>query len=360
VYSAEQTIELGAPLASVHDARALVRRARRSAWWRTNIGPLPSIQVVVDGRSRGEWAESWSSPNRRYGPDRWVIHVHPDMLNEIVVLHELTHCIAPQWAGYPRRIRRGHLDWAQLHWHGPEFTGLFAELLRRYGTGDNHLELAAAYRHFEVPVAGIDEVLAARAHSATVALAIADTLAETEHRAEQAERAADATRTAESDQPTAGDPVGAGHEGGAAAGPARPARCGGVVPSFEWGWWLTSSRRRPGRTMTAGRRQRLVGRDRLAALISPVEPCTARDIAALEEAPELPDDVRLRRIAMTAVAVLEIDPVWARTVLGLVRWDCNVELDELRGVAPDWVAHVEHLNELGSTLPERWSVPGQR
>jgi hypothetical protein len=60
------------------------------------------------------------------------------------------------------------------------------------------------------------------------------------------------------------------------------------------------------------------------------------------------------------VAFLGIDPVYARHHLGLVRWDCGVDLDELRLVNPDWVALVEHLIALGNARPPIWTVPGDR
>jgi hypothetical protein len=221
------------------------------------------------------------------------------MLNELVVLHELAHCLAPRHAGDVRQLRRGRLVHHRLHWHGPAFTGVLSELVRRFGTGVNHEDLAAAYRHYEVPVMDVEEVFAARAHSDEVEQILAGQFAAADEQAAASE---------------------------AGPGTRPPAR----VSSLGWGWWLMEMRRcqRPGA---------LVSRAALAASVSPVKPCTARDIKVLEDAPTLPDSPRLRRIAMTAVAVLDVDPVWARTNLGLVRWDCGVDLEELRTVAEAWV-----------------------
>ena len=184
--------------------------------------------------------ESWAEPNTWRCPSSWTLHLHPDMLNELVVLHELAHCLAPRHAGDVRQLRRGRLVHHRLHWHGPTFTGVLSELVRRFGTGVNHEDLAAAYRHYEVPVMDVEEVFAARAHSDEVEQILAGQFAAADEHAAASE---------------------------AGPGTRPPAR----VSSLGWGWWLMEMRRcqRPGA---------LVSRAALAASVSPVEPCTARDI----------------------------------------------------------------------------------
>lgn len=326
VYCAEQSIDVGDDLPDIAAARALVTRVCRSSWWRQQIGPVPALRVKLSGRDTPDgWMESWAAPNRDLCPDAWVLHIHPRMLNPVVVLHEVAHTIAARMTGELHQIRRGRVSWLRLHQHGPEFTGAFAELLARFGTGSNHADLADAYRHYEVPVMDLEQVLAARAHSDAVEQAVAEVL-------EQADREYAATAAAS-------------QQGGARPTP--------WIPDIEWGWWLRSARRwRPGVAT--------VSQVKLARAISPVERCTARDVAAVETARQPPTDPRLRRIAMAAVAVLGLDPIWARTEVGLVRWECGIELDELESVAPDWVATVNHLNELAEARPPLWRVQGAR
>jgi hypothetical protein len=76
--------------------------------------------------------------------------------------------------------------------------------------------------------------------------------------------------------------------------------------------------------------------------------------------PELPASPRLKRLAMCIAVAFGVDPIWARYQLGLVRWDCGVELAELRAINAEWVALVEHLNELLRTRPPRWVLEGDR
>jgi hypothetical protein len=66
---------------------------------------------------------SWAAANRQFCPTTWTLHLHPEMLNPIVVLHEFAHCLAPRFAGDISQLRRGRLVHRRLHDHGPEFTG---------------------------------------------------------------------------------------------------------------------------------------------------------------------------------------------------------------------------------------------
>jgi len=74
----------------------------------------------------------------------------------------------------------------------------------------------------------------------------------------------------------------------------------------------------------------------------------------------MPDDRRSRRVAMSMAVALGIDPVWCRTALGLARWDCSIELWELKLVNHKWGEVVDELNEMIQTRPPLWAVEGGR
>lgn len=158
LYSAEQSVPLGEPLPDLAAARALVRRARRSVWWRDNVEYNPSIRVVLGGRSDDEgWTESFAYPDPTV-PGLWIISLHPTMLNDLIVLHELAHCIAPRMIFSGRRRRRGALhSHAMAPDHGAGFAGAMAELVREFGEGVSHDDLRSAYEHFGVPALSLYE-----------------------------------------------------------------------------------------------------------------------------------------------------------------------------------------------------------
>lgn len=318
VLASEQSIA-HAVLPDIEAARALVRRARTSAWFRRSFPDIERISVrevvdEVDG-----WMRSSAGGDRHWLPTRYRINIHPRMLNDIVVRHELAHVVTPPYK--PDRSRRRQHMPDRTQSHGPEFTAALSEMVRRFGTGANHDELLDAYRHFGVEVADLDKLIADRAISHQI---------EAEHR--------DWSQQIRQEQTAA-----------VQDGDAPPIRPWLDIP---WGWWLLS-RRRHG----TGNH---FGRDALATLISRIEPCRARDIKAIEDATTPPQDMRHRRIAIAAAAAIGLDPIWMRTNLGLVRWTCGIELEELDQVAPDWTAGVRRLNAIVQARPPYWVVEGPR
>ncbi len=139
----------------------------------------------------------------------------------------------------------------------------------------------------------------------------------------------------------------------------EPPPGGWKVPEFTWGDALFRMRVTP-RGEDGRRFGRRIGRDRLAAQISQVERCTRRDIEKVETATTLPDEPHLRRVAMCFAVAMWIDPIYMRHVMGLVRWDCHIELDELRIINPGWVELVEQMNRQLEERPPRWVVEGER
>jgi hypothetical protein len=329
VYSAEQSIDPGPELNGIADARALVQRIKKSNWWRTELVESPRVRLKIGGGQTGDWRVSWASPNASYCPTSWLLSFHPQMINEIVVLHELAHCLSPRRWGNVKQLRRERLDYGDLPMHGPAFTGLLSALVAEFGAGVNHEDLSDAYRHFEVPIAEMSHIREAVLEGREVESLVLAMIERSQ--AEQDAREAERERNGE---------------------PPREYR----VPTVEWGWWLLHMRRHVARR----RGEKVMGRQALADRITPMERCSVRDIQRVEESEAPPADPHLRRIAMAMVAALGIDPVWARHSLGLVRWDSGVELEELRLVNADWADYVNHLNTLLEQRPPYWTDDGER
>ncbi len=329
IYSAEQWIDPGPQVDGVSGARELVQRIKKSKWWRTELVESPRVRVTIGGGEGETYRASWAAPNASYCPTSWVLSLHLEMLNEIVVLHELAHCLSPWRWGNVKQLRRERMDFGEVATHGPAFTGLLSALVAEFGAGVNHEELSDAYHHFEVPIDEVPDIRAAIEQGREVESLVWAMI-------EKSNAKWDA---AESERQRNGEPP-------------REYR----IPTIEWGDWLPHMRRhasgRPG--------ERLIGRQRLADMIAPLQHCSPRDIQVIEESEAIPENPRLRRIAMGIVAALNVDPIWARHSLGLVRWDCGVELDELRLVNAGWVEYVEHLNNLLQQRLPFWVEEGAR
>jgi transcriptional regulator with XRE-family HTH domain len=242
-------------------------------------------------------------------------------LNDLVVFHEIAHCIAPRWGPLRRSRRPDEIpDALKLDPHGPGFAAGMAELVDRFAQHGDRDALREAYEHYEVPVLTSESFKAAVADSLEAEAAFLELHAQLEELARRS-----------------------------------PHGTGGYIPTWTLGDYLRLMRRQ-----TPGPENRRITQEALAERISKVEPCSRRDIANLERIESLPDSPRLRRIAMCMAVSFELDPIFARHRLGLVRWECHIELDELRLINPDWVALVERMNEQLQTRPPRWVSEGDR
>ncbi|WP_344204362.1 hypothetical protein [Aeromicrobium alkaliterrae] len=322
VYSAEQSVPLGDPLPNIKAARDLVRRVKRSAWWRHNIEYDVSITTEIGGRGDlgDEWISSFASGPEAGPSSRWRISIHPRMLNELIVLHELAHCIAPRFQASQRRRKPGELNQHRpLPDHGDGFAGVMSELVREFATGAKHNDLREAYEHFQVPTLSLENYKSAVTDSIAAELDILEMRRE--------------FRDFLENEPMPPPPPG-----------------GWKVPRFIWGDIFVRLRLHP----------RRIGLDRLAKTISAVELCSRRALTRIEESEAPPSDPRLRRIAMCYAVAMNIDPIYLRHRMGLVRWECGVELDELRAINAGWVDLVESMNRQIQSRPPRWAVDGDR
>jgi len=112
------------------------------------------------------------------------------------------------------------------------------------------------------------------------------------------------------------------------------------VPVFIWGDVLLY---RGQDHKINGRRSTPLG---LCRQLAPVVACTREDLEAIYSSEAVPEDERLRRIAICHAILIGLDPIWMQTSLGLARWvvEPELELDELERLNPEWVALVRGLN----------------
>ncbi|MEN8671705.1 hypothetical protein [Nocardioides sp.] len=335
LYSAEHSVGLGLPLDTIADARALVRRIKASSWWKQNVAYQVAVRTDPGGFEdtvagpAGEairTVASFAAPYERGLGARttWKISLHPTMLADMVVFHEVAHTIAPRYT-YGGTWDPDYLPpHRPMQGHGEGFAGIMSEIVAEFGTGDAHDDLRSAYDHFEVPTLTLPEYKDAVSGSIKAEVDLVRMYADLDERSAALETAR--------------------------AAASKPA---GVIPRITWGDMFRGWR---GRFAPPGK-WRLSQRE-LAEAVSVVEPCTRHDIARIESSEVLPASPRLRRIAMCTVVHFDIDPIWARFTMGLARWDCNVELDELSELNPSWVELVTRMNRQLEERPPRWSVDG--
>lgn len=334
VYSAEQSLPPGQQFDSLEEASTYLWWVQSTRWWKTTFPDAPRITVRLGGNANG--SGEIQSYARAVADDEWEISLHPRMMNAIVLLHEVAHCIAPRMQGNITQIRRDRLSYGNHHHHGPYFRGAFASLAQRYKIGVDPHELRRAYEHFELDLPDLEALVTARAHSAEVEFAVAEMWRRSdEHWAEDAERAARRTETPAGDvEPTAADRA------------STPR-----IPPDWWGDWLWLSRKHFSPK---------ISQKRLAEEVSPIVKCAPRDVARLERLKVAPDNLVDIQRCVAFVAVMGLDPVWAETHKGLAAGEKTVTLDVLEPISAEWVANVRHLNALLEARPPRWVADGDR
>lgn len=346
VYSAESSVAPGRQLRDLDEAQTVVDAILASPEWGAWFPHMAGVDVKESTlRSEDGFIVSYAAPDADLLATRATIYLHREMLHEVVLVHELAHCVAPRWGAAPGALppRSIHslraADLFTIHDHGRYFRGGLTLLLTAFGDGDTHDELRDAYEHYGVPAAETDEVLEAVAVSRQVEGVWLAIKADDEARADEieAEDAEFRRRMVE-------------------RGVHPPLRPEGWIPPESWAEFLYWSRLRLQRTQ--GRA--VWSQDRVAEIVSRAEPCRRRDVSVVEQLASRPDDPRLLRLAMCMAVIYGLDPIYLRWMKRLTRWDCDLLMRELLQLNPSWVRLVRRLNRMLRERPPLWAVEGDR
>lgn len=333
VYSAEQSLPEGEKFESLDDAQTYLWWVLSTRWWKFTFPDAPHITLELGGDGDIENRASYA---RSVTDTRSVISLHPNMMNAIVLLHEVAHCVAPRSYGDIRKINQGKVVLNRHHPHGDMFRAAFCALAERYKIGVDPEELRRAYAHFELDVPDLDALQVARTHS--VEAELANTQMWERHNREWAtdekyarHREKIAELEAEREE----------------SGESTEIR----IPTTLWGDWIW---------LTRGHFRPKVSQKRLADEVTPIVKCSVRDVARLERLKDPPKTLRDIQICLSFVAAMGLDPVWAETHKQLAPGETTLTLEKLDRIAADWVADVRHLNALLKTRPPRWEAQGDR
>jgi hypothetical protein len=335
VYSAEQAVGINRDL-EADECEVIVEKATSSGWFQNWFPDAPPIELIIGGHEDPEFGLIGSHA-QQYGyprPTKWVISMHPKMLTARILFHELAHCVAPIYVAedFTGRRRSGVPDVmmrSKHRVHGECFTAALGVITDNLLPGDDG-ELAAAYRHYDVPISTLQEL-----------------------------------REQLADQPSILDDEQAFYDGirrdNAEIDEAYEAEHGesqkAWIPSVRWGWCLEDTRRMHHRRAGG----RLLSQKAVAERISKVTPCNARHIAALEDSQERPEDPAQLKRAMLMAIFLGLDPIWVRYNLRLTRWDCgSVTMRQARIMNYRWAKLISHMNKQLREMPPRWRVEGER
>jgi hypothetical protein len=82
------------------EAVAFVREATASRWWAEAFPHAVPVEVVLGGDEVSDaggqsYAMSYASQVGRPVSQRWVISMHPSMVDTRIPIHELAHCASP-------------------------------------------------------------------------------------------------------------------------------------------------------------------------------------------------------------------------------------------------------------------------
>ncbi|MFT4126060.1 MAG: hypothetical protein QM662_07490 [Gordonia sp. (in: high G+C Gram-positive bacteria)] len=77
-------------------------------WWREIFPSSLPIHVVDSGYLSDDGsAVSYTQPDAYPRPAKYTISMHPRMLTNRILIHELAHCVTPSLTGDPESVRSG-------------------------------------------------------------------------------------------------------------------------------------------------------------------------------------------------------------------------------------------------------------
>ncbi|MHA7297711.1 hypothetical protein [Pseudarthrobacter sp. MDT3-1] len=340
VYAAEESLEPGAAFADEREVRSFLDRILTSEVWHKKFPSMTDIELIIKTRDDGHTVTfSAAAPSTTDPLGSATIWMHSSMMNEIVLLHELAHCIQPRYFGdivTPKsRDPEAFLPSdASGHGHDSYFQACFVWLCEQFGTTDTHGQLREAYEHYGHPAASEDSLWEMQERNLYWTPLEVQRAAAILSRLEQnrAEFAAAYPQHAEK-----------AAQRKEAMGEQRPpgTRFGGLF------WDLRDFCHR-------------VPKKRVAEIISRVAPCKTSDLTRLERLVHPPETEKDARLAVYYAVALGADPIWARTAFGVTRFNPKVPMNELIKINRPWVMLVRRLNRMLQQRPPYWQGAGPR
>ncbi len=269
----------------------------RSHWWSTRYPEVEVITIVGGPRNRGAVASSAGATRCGVSRQAHEIELPPWSRCELVLLHEVAHCVGP------KLVRAGRNGLGVLPEHGPEFARVWIDLVDEFMSPSTAQTLHSNLRYFEVRVASASEV--------GIAL--------------------DQDRTFTS--------VLARHVDGGASG---------TIPDLEWGFEFDRAYRR---ARLDGRR---LSQPRLVEALKPVIDATPREIATLRQLEEPPTDQQTRRLAFAALVLIGADPTWMATTLDMTASDAGLTRDQIEELNPSWLSKADADLQRRRERPRVW------
>ncbi|MFT4470514.1 hypothetical protein ACMX2H_11475 [Arthrobacter sulfonylureivorans] len=333
VYAAEQSIKPGRQFGDTGEVQQFIDDILASRAWQERFPRMKKVEVsgrkgVDDHPLVGRRTYSYGGPRGRMPYAEGMISLHENMGFETVVLHELAHCVSPQFVGDPSGVKKGALGFnSPQHGHGPYFRASFSWLCEHFGSDGTHSELWDAYRHYQVPAAPVDELWKALEQSAHWE-GVLQAMHDEEEPSLPKQPEADGQRDA---------------PGAAALG----------APGLESMWWgsfLWEARVLAHRTT----------KTEVARRVSLVTRCKTADVTRIENYRQPPEDPAERLLAFQMGVVLGADPRWMLTAQHLFRMELGARMKDLEKLNRHWVAHVRWMNRALRQRPPYWRVSGHR
>lgn len=342
VYSAEESLERGKMFEGETDVRSFLDGVLASDAWQERFPAMTDIELIIKGDTADPEVEavtfSAAAPSTTDPLGSATIWMHTRMLNEMVLLHELAHCIQPRYLGEIKPKSKDPEAFlpsgASGHGHDPYFQAAFVWLCERFGTTDTHDQLREAYDHFGYP--------AASEHALWE-------MQENNRYWTPLELQRDAVIRLRLDQDRSDFAA------------AYPHLAGKAVQREESG-----NEQRPFGTRYGGLFMDLrdfchrVPKKRVAEIISRVTPCKTADLTRLENLEHPPETEKDARLAVYYAVALGADPIWARTAFGVTRLSPKVPMTELIKINRPWVLFVRRLNRTLRERPRYWTGEGPR
>lgn len=322
-YAAESAVSDGKAIEGQESAQEFINSILAEPRFSTRYPLMSQVDVTV--HSGVEEQAGRSLVVSRGGPRGPLpyrsaeIRMHVKMLNEVVLLHELAHCIQPQLVD---RVdpQVGQTWWERLdHGHDKWFRATLCWLLETFGSDATHKDLRAAYVHFKLSVPDDDSLLGVLARDFEL-----QPIVQQELEAQAAES----------------------EEFYASVGRSRSEFS---IPRFNLGDVFMVMRRHHKITKTA-----------MAAAVSRVQRCTTADITRMDGLSQLPPSREERRLALYIAVILGLDPRWLYTGYGLLRSEVGARMKDLILLNRKWVDQVRWMNRAQRELPPRWYVDGER